>query len=170
MSEPLHPATCDPQGLLRDCKVETYRSSGPGGQHRNKTDSGVRLVHQPTGVTATATERREQAVNRKVALGRLRLNLALQVRGYFDLLHEPTELWQSRVQNQRLMINPKHDDFPSLLAELLDVLEQKKWEPKPAGMLLQVSTSQIIKLLRLEPRALAMVNARRQAAGTHALK
>lgn len=165
-----HPATLDPEQLLKVCRVDTYRSSGPGGQHRNKTDSAVRITHEPTGVQGTATERREQLINRKVALQRLRLNLAMEVRGYFDILTEPTLLWASRVQNGRLSINPMHDDYPSLLAELLDVMEQKKWDPKRAGALLEVSTSQIIKLLRHEPRALAMVNDKRQAAGQHALK
>ena len=61
--------------LLAQYTVETYRASGPGGQHRNKTESGVRLVHRPTGVTVTATERRSQAQNRSVALGRLRERL-----------------------------------------------------------------------------------------------
>lgn len=169
-SKSTHPAAMNADDLMQQCKVETFRSSGPGGQHRNKTDSGVRIVHHPTGVQATATERREQAVNRKVAMNRLRLNLALEVRGYFDILNEPTERWQARVQNQRLLINPKHVDFPALLAEVLDVLEQKKWEPKRAGILLGVTASQIVKFLRHEPRALSMVNAKRQTAGQHTLK
>ena len=49
---------------------------GPGGQHRNKTESGVRLVHRPTGVVVTATERRSQLQNRGAALERLRERLA----------------------------------------------------------------------------------------------
>ncbi len=50
-------------------------ASGPGGQHRNRTESGVRLVHPPTGLTVTATERRSQLLNRSVALARLREKL-----------------------------------------------------------------------------------------------
>lgn len=56
-------------------RVDTFRATGPGGQHRNKTDSGVRLVHLPTGVTVTATEDRSQHVNRAVAWDRLRVAL-----------------------------------------------------------------------------------------------
>ena len=65
----------DDEALLRACEVSTFVGSGPGGQHRNKTASAVRLVHPPTGVTVTATERRSQAQNRGVALERLRAAL-----------------------------------------------------------------------------------------------
>lgn len=57
-------------------RVDTMRGSGPGGQHRNKTDSGVRLVHHETGIIVTATEDRSQHVNREVAWKRLERRLA----------------------------------------------------------------------------------------------
>jgi ribosome-associated protein len=63
------------EALLSECEEEFFIASGPGGQHRNKTESGVRLVHRPTGVTVTATERRSQAQNRSAALTRLRERL-----------------------------------------------------------------------------------------------
>ncbi len=62
--------------LLRECEETFFVGGGPGGQHRNKTASAVRLVHGPTGVTVTATERRSQAQNRGTALERLRAALA----------------------------------------------------------------------------------------------
>jgi ribosome-associated protein len=62
----------DDEALLRACEVSTFIGGGPGGQHRNKTASAVRLVHLPTGVTVTATERRSQLRNRGAALERLR--------------------------------------------------------------------------------------------------
>ena len=66
----------DDEALLRVCEVSTFVGSGPGGQHRNKTASAVRLVHPPTGLTVTATERRSQAQNRGAALERLRAALS----------------------------------------------------------------------------------------------
>jgi protein subunit release factor B len=63
------------EALAAECEEEFFVAGGPGGQHRNKTESGVRLVHRPTGVTVTATERRSQAQNRSAALGRLRERL-----------------------------------------------------------------------------------------------
>jgi protein subunit release factor B len=68
--------------LAAECEESFFVASGPGGQHRNKTESGVRLVHRPTGVTVSATERRSQLQNRGAALERLRERLAA-------LGHEP---------------------------------------------------------------------------------
>ena len=61
--------------LLAQCRVETFRAGGPGGQHQNTTDSAVRLVHVPTGIRVTAREERSQHRNRSIALGRLRARL-----------------------------------------------------------------------------------------------
>lgn len=57
-------------------RVDTMRGTGPGGQHRNKTDSGVRLLHYPTGIIVTATEDRSQHTNRERAWERLEARLS----------------------------------------------------------------------------------------------
>jgi ribosome-associated protein len=61
--------------LAAECEVTPYRSSGPGGQKKNKTESSVRVVHRPTGITRIATESRSQSANRLRALERIRLDL-----------------------------------------------------------------------------------------------
>jgi protein subunit release factor B len=63
------------QALLAECQEDFFVASGPGGQHRNKTETGVRLLHRPTGLLVTATERRSQLMNRRAALERLRERL-----------------------------------------------------------------------------------------------
>jgi protein subunit release factor B len=67
-------------GLLAECEETFFTAGGPGGQHRNKTESGVRLVHPATGVVVTATERRSQAQNRGEAIVRLRERLTALAR------------------------------------------------------------------------------------------
>lgn len=54
-----------------DLKVDTFRSSGAGGQHVNKTESGVRFTHLPTGIVAESTDGRSQIKNREIAIQRL---------------------------------------------------------------------------------------------------
>ena len=65
----------DPEVLKKEVTVETYRSSGPGGQRKNKTETAVRLKHLPSGITVTATKHRYQAQNLKLAFERLRERL-----------------------------------------------------------------------------------------------
>jgi protein subunit release factor B len=65
----------DPKVLARQVVIETYRSRGPGGQRKNKTETAVRLRHLPSGITVIATEYRSQAQNRKLAFERLRKRL-----------------------------------------------------------------------------------------------
>ncbi len=165
----MHPATLPIDDLLADCETTRTRRSGPGGQHRNKVETAVVLQHQPTGVSAEASERRSQGQNRAVAIFRLRVNLALEVRS--EPASQPVSpLWQSRCKGGRISISPQHDDFPAILAEALDAVHSHQFDVKAAATHLQCSTSQLAKLLKLEPRAWAAVNNSRRAAGLHALK
>jgi len=67
----------DLESLEKVCVVEFVRGTGPGGQHKNKRYTGIRLTHPPTGVTVMATERRSQLRNRELAFERLAERLAL---------------------------------------------------------------------------------------------
>ena len=63
------------EALLAQCRVETFRAGGPGGQHQNKTDTGVRIVHLATGISSVARDERSQLRNRRSAITRLREKL-----------------------------------------------------------------------------------------------
>jgi protein subunit release factor B len=58
--------------LLRECEMQSFRASGPGGQHVNKTESAVRLKHLPTGLVVTSRELRSQHQNKALCLEKLR--------------------------------------------------------------------------------------------------
>jgi RF-1 domain len=71
--------------LLRQCEVDRYRASGPGGQKRNKTESAVRVRHRATGIAAHADDSRSQHENRARAVKRLRGHLATELRAPIEL-------------------------------------------------------------------------------------
>jgi hypothetical protein len=159
----MHPAAFDDDALLGQCDETRTRRSGPGGQHRNKVETAVILVHRPTGIGAEASERRSQAQNRTVALARLRLRLALEHRQPAD--DGPSTLWMSRVRNGRLAIAVGHRDYPTLVAESLDHLQAAGFRTADAATALGVTTSQLIGLFRRSAAVWTAVNAARGAAG-----
>ena len=93
--------------LLAQCRFDRFRVSGPGGQHRNRRDTAVRLVHTPSGVSAQASERRSQAQNRQTALARLRRAIALELRRpvSLDAYHPPPAL-QRILPGKRQQVGP----------------------------------------------------------------
>jgi len=64
------------EDLLRQCLVDTFRASGPGGQHVNKTESAVRITHLPSGVVVTSQQERSQHRNKAICLHKLRAKIA----------------------------------------------------------------------------------------------
>lgn len=107
------------EDLLRECEVETFRSSGPGGQHVNKTESAVRLKHLPSGIVVTSQQERSQHRNKKLCLERLRKKV--QQLNYRPAKRVPTRVPRSarnrtleekarRSQIKRLRSKPSQDD------------------------------------------------------------
>ncbi|MBX3357416.1 MAG: peptide chain release factor-like protein [Phycisphaeraceae bacterium] len=165
-----HPACLPEEDLLRQCTLDRGRSSGPGGQHRNKVETLVTISHVPSGIQAHAGERRSQAENKRVAVFRLRLTLAVEVRSTVPVGEIGSRLWRSRTGGGRIACNPEHEDFPAMLAEAMDVLGASGWEPRKAALRLDVTASQLVKLVKDHPPAFVRVNRERAAKGGHPLK
>jgi hypothetical protein len=163
-----HPAALPPESLLAACEQQAVRRAGPGGQHRNKAHTGVVLRHLPSGVRAEGSGSRLRQDNLRAALFRLRVNLALELRG--PAPEGPSALWRSRTRGGRLAVNAEHADFPALLAEALDVLAAHDHEVVSAAPWLGVSGTQLVRFLAKEPRALVALNAVRAARGLRALR
>ena len=66
------PVPASDDDLLKECEVETFRSSGPGGQHVNKTESAIRLRHLPSGIVVSSQQERSQHRNKAICLKKLR--------------------------------------------------------------------------------------------------
>jgi hypothetical protein len=139
-----HPASVPEEALRAACEERRTRGSGPGGQHRNKVETKVILLHRATGIEVSAGERRSQPENRRVALRRMRLALAVAVRRPGG---PPSELWRSRVRDGRISCNPDHADFPALLAEALDALAAAAGDSRAAAAALACTRTQLVRFL-----------------------
>ncbi|MDP1562285.1 MAG: peptide chain release factor-like protein [Pirellulaceae bacterium] len=177
-----HPCQLDEATLLSQCRVEFTRRGGPGGQHRNKVESAVVLIHGPTQILAEANERRDQSQNRRVALGRLRRQLSWLVRslppapptktrgqtpqtGGNPETVGPSPLWRARCIDRPADVSPEHWDYPALVAEALDHVIASEWEFSTAAPPLGVSTARLAKLFRADRQTLEWINRQRKLLG-----
>jgi len=151
--------------LLAQCAVDTYRASGPGGQHRNKTESAVRLRHQPSGTVAHGDETRSQAENKAKALKRLREHLAL------DLREDLVPGWQLSPRLAKMLAGGtaplgektrQTTEYLAAMAELLDVVVAADAEVAASAARLGLTTGALSKFLTHDERVLRVVNRMRQ--------
>jgi hypothetical protein len=136
--------------LLKQCRQEFFRSSGPGGQHRNKVETGVRLHHGPSGVTAQSADLRLRGENLKRATRRLRERIAYEVRAPLNLdsPEPPEEFIARRGGGRSLSVSSRSADFPVIAATVLDALAAAKGSYAKAADALGVATSQLIGFLK----------------------
>jgi len=157
--------------LLAECTVETYRASGPGGQHRNKRDSAVRLTHEPTGVSATATERRSQHENRRVAVRRLRKAIALRVRVPADATAPAAGALAAALTDARWpRVSQKSEMYLVAAARVLDRLEAAEGKVSDAAAALGISTASLGKFLSLDTDLWTEANRLRRRFGRKPLR
>lgn len=153
-----HPCDLPLEDLLAQCQVTRTRGSGPGGQHRNKVETAIVIKHEPSGVCGQASEKRSQNANKEVAIGRLRVNLALAIRSQ----RQTSSLrWQSRTRHGKLKVNADHFDYASILAEALDFVWNHQFDVAATAKEVGTSTSQLVKFLKTCPAAFEAINRKR---------
>lgn len=174
--DPPHPAILPAEILAAQCRMSQLRRGGPGGQHRNKVSTAIQWLHEPTGITAEASESRDQNRNRREALLRLRIRMAIRLRTAFTAddqspgidprAMELRELGNSR----RLKVSATNDDFPAILALVLDDLHRAGGQPSLVGPLWNSSTTGVVSLVSVWPAALQEVNRWREHHGRGPLR
>ena len=151
--------------LLAQCDATSSSTHSPGGQHRNKAESAVRLRHRLSGLVAQCEANRDRADNRAQALLRLRIRLALHVRGAAD----PGWLDAHR-QGNRLALGPEDVGYARVIACVLDALATAGGQLGEAARGLGLSSSQLTKTLSADKEVLHAANQLRLAAGLGALR
>lgn len=158
--------------LLRQCRVDYRRDSGPGGQKRNKVESAVRLTHEPTGVVANAADERSQHKNKAIALKRLRKVIAHKVRTseYWDLGELPDELRALLPWESGNRIGRKSELRPLAEQRLLDVFETTQGSLADTARALGGTTGQLSKLLTADDDLFGAANGIRTQHGLSPLR
>jgi hypothetical protein len=160
--------------LIAQCEVDRYRASGPGGQHRNKTESAVRLRHRLTGVTAIGEDSRSQAENKVHAVRRLRAAIALAVREPVTLDgHAPSPRLAALVAGGTAPLGARTrltGDYWAAIAELLDLLVAGDLEIGTTAQRLGITTGALSKLLLHDEQVARVVNDLRRARGMRPLR
>jgi hypothetical protein len=157
--------------LIVQCEVDRYRASGPGGQHRNKTESAIRLRHLATGVSAIGEDSRSQAENKVHAVRRLRAAIALEVREPAPT--EPSPRLAKLVAGGTAPLGAKTrltGEYWCSIAELLDTLVAGGLEIGTTAVRLGITTGAMSKLLLHDDAVARKVNDLRRAAGLRPLR
>ncbi len=153
--------------LIAQCEVDRYRASGPGGQHRNKTESAVRLRHRLTGVTAIGEDSRSQSENKLHAVRRLRAAIALEVREPVRLDgYAPSSRLAAFVAAGTAPLGAKTrltGEYWTSIGELLDLIVANNLEIGTSAQLLGITTGALSKLLLHDEQVARTVNDLRRA-------
>jgi hypothetical protein len=150
----MEPWELSDEELLKECEWRAHRTSGPGGQKRNKTHSAIQIIHLPTGESATASESRMQGENRTHALKRLRHTLALHLRRDIDpeTYTPPAEIMAQIGSKGKLAVNPDNIKYLPIIAAMLDLLVYYKGQVSTSADRLGISTTNFINLLHKDSR------------------
>ncbi len=156
--------------FLKQCRLEAYTASGPGGQKRNRTCSAVRLTHVLTGLSAVAEESRSQHENREHALRRLKILMALRLRAYPDKGWSLPEELLPYFKPAVIRMNPKNELYPLFCAAMLDLLYIQRGSISRTAQVLGITTGQCGPLFMISKDLMAEANRLRAQFGLKSLK
>lgn len=161
--------------LLRECEVDTYRASGPGGQKRNKTSSAVRIRHLASQLMVIAEESRSQHENKAKALKRLRKAFYLKIREPLNFgtgngwLATNNQILPALDAHGRLSVGPKSLAFLPAVGVLLDLLELCQARVSDVAKALGITTASVVGFMKQDDKVWEALNQIRQKHGQHQL-
>ncbi|HEY1555996.1 MAG TPA: peptide chain release factor-like protein [Kofleriaceae bacterium] len=160
--------------LIAQCEVDRYRASGPGGQHRNKTESAVRLRHRASGASAIGEDSRSQSENKMHAVRRLRAAIALDVREPVALDgFQPSARLAALVAGGTAPLGAKTrqtGEYWAAIAELLDLIVAGGLEIGATAQRLGITTGALSKLVLHDDHVARAVNDLRRGRGMRPLR
>ena len=145
--------------LVSSCRVESFRASGPGGQHRNTADSAVRITLKQSPLSTYATTSRSQHKNKAEAIKKLRILIAMEMR---------SEIVPTWTDSFKIGKNDKR--YPVFISSILDVFHLSEWEMGRTSKKLKISTGKLNRVLNSNPVLLARVNQERLKLGLRVLR
>jgi RF-1 domain len=153
--------------LLGECRREAYQGSGAGGQKRNRVRSGIRLIHDATGLRAENCEHREAGHNVQEALHHLRLQCALALGEWWkaaDPNLAANLIWPEPARSRfRVEASPSHADYPIAAACSLVALARAGGRLSEAAEAVGVSGSALTRHFKADKAIWAFVLRLRQA-------
>lgn len=174
MSPPCHRdewLRLDDNALLRQCSVDAYRASGPGGQKRNKTSSAVRLRHEPSGLLVISEDSRSQHENKAKALRRLRRAIAMEIRvPLADAALPPAEILKHVSGRGSIEVSRRAPEYALVSAAVLDLLAAHEGRMQSAAATIGITTSQLSRFIVDDDKLLAAANRIRSEHGVGPLR
>jgi len=136
--------------LLKLCEVQAYKGSGPGGQHRNKTNSGVKLKLET--IETYSCDDRSAHINKILALKKLRLKIALQMR------EEPALQIPFAFPGTAGRISPDNKLYPEFMADVLDRIKAAGGDLADAAKMWGLSKSALNKITLADKKVLEAIS------------
>lgn len=128
--------------LLKECNITAYKGSGPGGQHRNKTNSGVKLkLKNNSQLESYSCDDRSSHINKLLALKKMRMKIALQIR------EEPALQIPFAFPGSGGRVSVGNNLYPEFIADILDRVQATSGDLSEAAKMWGLSKSALNKII-----------------------